>query len=1142
MSVFALLAPVALAGSAMATSRPVSTDRLDVYSGIVDRKNVQTLLDLGVDRRDLDVSLVRGDAGKLRIEAILSSEQAEDLEARGVDLDVKTVDGKSAAQRFSAVEEEQDDGVFRRYSGAGGLKEEMEAQAEAYPDITKLEVIGQTTNGQDIVAVKVGRNADTTRDGARPTSVYIGAQHAREWITPEMIRRLLDHVLTGYGNDARITRIVNQTDLWFIPVANPDGYDFTFEDGRRMWRKNLRDNNGDGQITTGDGVDLNRNYPYKWGYDNEGSSPDPASETYRGPAPGSEPETQAFDAFMAGLGAEFLVNYHSAAELLLHGIGWQVATPSPDDVLYEAMVGDDANPAVPGYDPDLSAELYTTNGDTDSHMQAMYGTLGFTPEMSTCEAASAVDPDDEWEPADCASGFHFPDDEGLIQAEFEKNIPFALAVAESALDPDDPVSVVGRDAEDFRVDTFDVSYGDGQLVGVWAKVALRDVVMRYRINGGDELGTAVTEWRGGERYGHENNDYYAELRGRVEGTKRGDNVEVWFEGYDLDAGETVTSESFTYTVQRNTGNKVLVIANEDYTGVNPTYPASVTGPKYLDLHVSALRRAGIAADTWDVDAQGIPHDLGVLSHYDTVLWYLGDNRLTQDPEDFITETYFGNFTDLSVAERQQYLTIAVRDFLNEGGKLILAGETAGYYGQLGEALGGIWYGLDGAPEEECQVPNDPFADCLILADDFTQYYLGAYERIPVAGVEGVEGLPGSPFFGLEAQFGGPATEDNPVDEVGLFTVTNDVLPQDEFPWFGESRAAMEYTVDSFLPTEGQYAAAALHEDESYFRLMRTFDLTGTTAAQSPRFEGSFSWNLETGYDNVIVEARVVGQDNWTTLPELNGATSTALPIECEAGFLLTMHPWLLRYLTPGTPCQPTGTSGSWNALTGSSGGWRDVAFDLSAYAGQQVELSISYVTDPSSGGIGLVVDDTRLRTTSGVRDAEGFENGFGAWTVAGAPAGSPAGGGTWSLTTGFSGLTSGVMTEDTLMLGFGLEQLASETDRARILGAAITTLDAPERSTVLEQLGALDDLVETLHEERRISATTAAGLHDRIERATEQFAQGREDLPIGYLEQFIARVRNQVRDAGARAQLIALAQAIIDDIADINEQEELPED
>ncbi len=77
--------------------------------------------------------------------------------------------------------------------------------------------------------------------------------------------------------------------------------------------------------------------------------------------------------------------------------------------------------------------------------------------MSTCEAASDSVPDDEWKAEDCASGFNFPDDEELIQAEFEKNIPFALSVAASAADPDDPVSVVGRTAADFVVDTFDVS-------------------------------------------------------------------------------------------------------------------------------------------------------------------------------------------------------------------------------------------------------------------------------------------------------------------------------------------------------------------------------------------------------------------------------------------------------------------------------------------------------------------------------------------------------------------------------------------------------------------------------------------------------------------------------------------------------------
>ena len=95
-----------------------------------------------------------------------------------------------------------------------------------------------------------------------------------------------------------------------MPVANPDGYQYTF-DHERLWRKNLRDNDGDGQITVGDGVDPNRNFPKHWGYDNEGSSRDPSSETYRGTAPASEPETQAMQGLFDRVTFKFQVNYHS---------------------------------------------------------------------------------------------------------------------------------------------------------------------------------------------------------------------------------------------------------------------------------------------------------------------------------------------------------------------------------------------------------------------------------------------------------------------------------------------------------------------------------------------------------------------------------------------------------------------------------------------------------------------------------------------------------------------------------------------------------------------------------------------------------------------------------------------------------------
>ena len=603
--------------------------------------------------------------------------------------------------------------------------------------------IGKTTNGQDIIALKVTLGAPLLKDGAKPSTLYMSAQHAREWITPEMNRRLMHYYVDGYLRNRQVTNLINTTELWFVPVSNPDGYDFTFTPGQRLWRKNLRDNNGDGVITPGDGVDPNRNYAYKWGYDNEGSSDDPASETFRGPGPNSEPESKAMDNLFKRVGGftEF-VNYHSAAELILYGVGWQVNTPTPDDLLGIAMSGDDANPAIPGYDPDISAELYTTNGEVDSYFVEKYGSFGFTPEMSTCEDASDSVPDDEWVAEDCGSGFEFPDDEELIQAEFEKNIPFALAVAESAKDPDDPVSVVGRKAPDFEVDSFDVSYGDPQTVAVTAKRAIKHLQLNYKINNGKTKTASVSEWKGGEKYGGDENDhYYAEFRGQVKGTRAGDKVKVWFSGEKKGSrhDDDVESAAFTYTV-KGMGAKVLVIADEDRNGVNPTYPNPPGGGlQYGQLHLDAIRAAGYSADLWNTDTQGVPHDLGVLSHYKAVVWYMGDNRITQDPEDFFTDTPFGPLPDVSVAEREQYLTIAVRDFLNEGGKLINAAETAQFSGLPGisDVVGGLYYGLNGAPESECVVTTIEglFDQCLLLADDFRQYWLGGFSRFSLGGAE-----------------------------------------------------------------------------------------------------------------------------------------------------------------------------------------------------------------------------------------------------------------------------------------------------------------------------------------------------------------------------------------------------------------------
>jgi hypothetical protein len=1026
---------VLVAAPAQAGPRPkAAAGGVEVYAGDLTPEQLKTLNGVGLDHEE--VSFGQSKNGRTRVEVVLNGVQAGELAKRGVKLQVKKVDGRDTTQRAKAAQA-QPDNVFRPYTGAGNIREEILKVATDHPGIATAVDIGKSVQGRPITAIRVSKDVARLKDGRRPAVIYQATQHAREWITPEMVRRLLHHYVDGYGRDAEITKIVDTTDLWFVPVVNVDGYDLTFQDGFRLWRKNVRDNNGDGQITGQDGVDLNRNFPYKWGYDNEGSSDAFTSGTYRGPSPGSEPETKAQTGLFKRLKPKYVLNYHSAAELLLHGVGWQSLTRSPDDLIHDALLGDIDQPAVPGYTPQLGAQLYTTNGDTDGEADNRYGALSITPEMATCVTAARSDPDDEWEPGDCGSVFEFPDDEKLIQAEFQKNIKLALAVGKSAQSPDEPVSPVGRTAADFQVDRFGTAFGSSQEVASIVRRSLHAKRLQYRINGGRVRSADVREWQGGERFGDENDHYYGEYRGRVTGQRPGDKVEAWFAG--VKRGKWVTSEKFTFTVRDQGRADVLVVADEDYTGVNPSYPPGTNAPKYAKQYADLVKSARHRPLVWDIDKDGVPHDLGVLKHFDGVVWYLGDNRLTQDPADDPVQTYRGPVNDAQVADRAKDLLLSVRSYLNEGGKLLYTGETTGYQGRLNrDSGGGIYYGLKGHPERPCVITSNFRDDCELLSDDFMQYYLGGYDRAQVGRPTRFVGSD-RPFDGTNADIAG--TPSNEVNEAGGFQVTSTVLPAERFPQFRSWKAA-DYlgAAGPYEPIEGQWYVAGTHQDSSYRRLTRTIDLSSVTAAQLPALQAQLSYSTEGGFDHVIVEARTAGGEDWTTLPDRNGRTQNTVPTECEAGYLLEMHPFLNHYLTGGNPCRNTGSSGSWNSFTGDSNGWVPAAFDLSAYAGKTVEVSIAYVSDPFTGGAGLFVDDTRVTTSGGQVDAEGFETGLGPWTVQGAPAGSPGNTGEFVRDQALIDTVSAVATRDTLMLGFGLEQVKTRNEQEALMRRALDHL------------------------------------------------------------------------------------------------------
>jgi hypothetical protein len=179
-----------------------------------------------------------------------------------------------------------------------------------YPGIFHKEIIGFTGTGHEpIWAARISDNAGIREPEA--SLLFHAAQHANESNGTNVIVKMMDRLLTGYGQDPRITDMVDNLQLWFVPVVNVDGHRMVFSDIPNWsdWRKNKRDNDGDGRYTCPeDGVDLNRNWDFRWA---EYDSTDPSGYYYKGPAPFSEPEVVAIRDLILRELPVFVMDYHS---------------------------------------------------------------------------------------------------------------------------------------------------------------------------------------------------------------------------------------------------------------------------------------------------------------------------------------------------------------------------------------------------------------------------------------------------------------------------------------------------------------------------------------------------------------------------------------------------------------------------------------------------------------------------------------------------------------------------------------------------------------------------------------------------------------------------------------------------------------
>jgi len=322
--------------------------------------------------------------------AMLPRLAAAGFDIAGVDLEAKTVDvvgtTEDAARlralglsvtivRYLDLPVPEVDSLYTSPGEMGTLLASYEA---AYPTLAKLELMGVTEQGRPYYALKISDNVAAEED--EPAVFFVAEHHAREVMTPEVARDIIDYLLTRYATDPQVQAWVNETEIWVMPTHNPDGSNYVFT-ANDFWRKNRR-NNGDGTF----GVDPNRNYPFAWGSCG-GSDGITSSEIYRGPTAGSEPETGA----LMSLGFEqrpvLAISYHTYSELVIYPYGCDGSIPPDKEVsedigqrLARKLPRDSGSGFyTPGYG---WAILYSVDGEMNDWFYDVLGTLGYTIEMN----------------------------------------------------------------------------------------------------------------------------------------------------------------------------------------------------------------------------------------------------------------------------------------------------------------------------------------------------------------------------------------------------------------------------------------------------------------------------------------------------------------------------------------------------------------------------------------------------------------------------------------------------------------------------------------------------------------------------------------------------------------------------------------
>lgn len=319
------------------------------------------------------------------------------LLAKGLRVAVDTVLSEALNESQAILRAKGIDG-YACYRTVAETNARLDSLVVEFPQLAQVIDIGPSWEAQAGVTgggerMRVLKLSNSALSGAKPALFSMTAVHAREYTTAELGLRFAEHLLGGYGSDAEATWLLDHHEFHLLVQSNPDGRKRA-ETGL-LWRKNT--NQGYcGATSNSRGADLNRNFPFAWGTVSGGSSGVACETTYRGPAPASEPETQAIVNYVRALYPDrrgdglndpapddtqgVFLDIHSYSQLVLWP--WGITTqPSPNDAPLVALGRRLA--WFNGYRPQQSVGLYPTDGTTDDFAYGELGVPAYTFELGT---------------------------------------------------------------------------------------------------------------------------------------------------------------------------------------------------------------------------------------------------------------------------------------------------------------------------------------------------------------------------------------------------------------------------------------------------------------------------------------------------------------------------------------------------------------------------------------------------------------------------------------------------------------------------------------------------------------------------------------------------------------------------------------